>query len=107
MYNGDISYNVSLQGDGGGIYAECEVILIGGTITRNRAKYSNAGTNTYCHGGGIYIAALASVVNTGCAITRNQSAGVGGGVYVEHGASYTENYNSYVTLNTPDNVYRA
>ena len=107
MYNGDISYNVSLQGDGGGIYAECEVILIGGTITRNRAKYSNAGTNTYCHGGGIYIAALASVVNTGCAITRNQSAGVGGGVYVEHGASYTENYNSYVTLNTPDNIYLA
>ncbi|MBR5618974.1 MAG: hypothetical protein IKW76_04510, partial [Clostridia bacterium] len=111
MYGGSISYNESMEGDGGGIYTKCDMLLTGGTIARNRAMYfdpnpnPNPNTDIYRHGGGIYIAAYASVVNTGCTITRNQSAGVGGGVYVEHGASYTGD--SYVTLNTPDNVYRA
>ena len=99
MYNGDVSSNKSSAGNGSGFYVESELIIAGGTISQNRARGSGS------HGGGIFIDASGTVSNTGCAITRNRSDSTGGGVYVKRGASYTENYNSYVTLNTPDNIF--
>ena len=84
---------------GGGICSACNINLTGGSIFQNRAQ----GATSY--GGGLYIAAQAVVTNTGCSISRNRSENTGGGVFVENGATYSGD--TYVTLNTPEDIIRA
>ena len=87
--------------------------MYGGEITNN----TNQSTTGSYKGGGVYVAAGNTFTMTGGKITGNQTATVGGGVYVDKqsnkqgnfivsgDAQITENYKTDGTSKAADNVY--
>lgn len=94
--NSTLSGNYSYYGDGGGIYADNAgaVILVGSTITGNRADYS---------GGGVAAVRTGTMLIDTCLISGNDSSdGIGGGVAGIYSFGQSTILNSILTGNSAD-----
>lgn len=102
--NGSINWlnnDGNVSNTGAGIYVAGSATLSAGTIIGNHSYTMNESIG---NGGGVFIASIGTVTNSGCDIIDNFVGGCGGGVYIQFGGSYTET-DDYCQFNIPDDIY--